>query len=282
MSQPGVLLDVGEVETYTPLGHDVVVRVVDGQSQNAMTIIVEDETELVNVGSIEVECFEEESGAIMDKIMLVPPEDSDGSVEVRYLTRLEDDIVMEDDPDGFEGVLESLSFACLNSCGSSFEGPCSPCTGKSILRTRGDGTRNPGESPILSDRQVSFSLLEIHEFDMTLGNHPSAVSGPPVMLDWDRQMNERVVNVDEYERSRTPRRQRRQLKLSLKDRKGILYEGKGFTHEEVRRAWEEALMIRQQRKETLQRGTLLTLFDDVWESTCRKYNRTLEYLGIPL
>jgi len=191
-----------------------------------------------------------------------------------------------------DSLMETLSFACLSTCGSActepFGADCGPLRTKSILRNRGspNGGRNPNEAPILSDRQVSFSRLEIREFNMTLGNHPSAVSGPPVMLDWESQAQaKRVVDLDEYEKSRNPRRGRRELKLSYSDRKEVLLSGDGesggkFSEEEVNSAWAEALQIRKQRQETLQRGLLLMFIDDVIESASRKYHRVLDYIGL--
>ena len=171
--------------------------------------------------------------------------------------------------DGESSFFDSLCFHPCHGCTDLFHT-------KTILRKTtalGELQARNKEAPVISDRQVSFSQLKIAEYDMTLGNHPAAVSGPPVMLDWDSPPIERVVTVDEYELSRQPRRKRKQLKLSFKDRQGILFERKGFTEQEVNQAWAEALQIRKQREETLNRGLILMFFDDVWESTCRKYHR---------
>jgi hypothetical protein len=118
---------------------------------------------------------------------------------------------------------------------------------------------------------VSFDTVDIKEFPMTLGDHPSAASGPPIALNWDVVERERSFKLDEYEASRSPRRTRRQLKLSLRDRKGILQ--KQFTAEEVLMAWSEAKAIREQRKETVQRGLFMMLVDDVVETANRRAKR---------
>jgi len=176
---------------------------------------------------------------------------------------------LSEDDDAESSFFDSLCFHPCHGCTDLFHT-------KTILRKTtalGELHARNKEAPVISDRQVSFSQLKIAEYDMTLGNHPAAVSGPPVMLDWDSPPIERVVTVDEYELSRQPRRKRKQLKLSFKDRQGILFERKGFTEQEVNQAWAEALQIRKQREETLNRGLILMFFDDVWESTCRKYHR---------
>jgi hypothetical protein len=177
-----------------------------------------------------------------------------------------------------DSLLEQLSFALMDAtCGGCALAECAPF--KSALRkSRKDGNL-PGEDP-LSNRNVSFSKLEIHEFDMTLGDHPSAVSGPPMALDYTRAREVNIVDFDEYERSRTPRRKRRQMKLSFRDRKYILEQDHGFSKEEVNEAWSEALKIREQRRETLRRGLIMMMWDDFSESTERKYNRLLSSVGM--
>lgn len=124
---------------------------------------------------------------------------------------------------------------------------------------------------------VTFQNVDIHEFSMTLGDHPAACSGPPVRLDWDASLKFFEVNLEEYEKLRIRRRNRKQLKLSLQQRHNILVKERGFSFEEVKGAWHDALEIRRQRKETLERGLALMKWDEVWESTCRKFNRLVDY-----
>ena len=101
---------------------------------------------------------------------------------------------------------------------------------------------------------------------MTLGDHPSATSGPPVTMA-RHHVAERVVDVDEYECTRAPRRRRKQLKLSYDERQVIL-KSTSFTQDEIKKQWAEALQIQIQRRETLRRGVILMAFDDLWESAC--------------
>jgi hypothetical protein len=205
-------------------------------------------------------------------------------------------------PDGaMGGVLDALSFACMNPCVGAVSSSDSSVSGsvhgendsaaipyrrtKSILRTKGvDNGRSPVEAGILSDRTVSFARLEIHEFGMTLGDHPSAVSGPPVALDYDGEAPEdssgtRVISVEEYERVRTPRRTRKNLKLSYHDKCATLRD-KGFSLQELHDAWAEAILIRKQRHETLKQTYTSMVMDDFWESAGRKYHRVLDTLAL--
>jgi hypothetical protein len=89
-----------------------------------------------------------------------------------------------------------------------------------------------------------------------------------------------TIDLDEYEDNRGPRRTRRKLKLSYKERKAYLTKECGYTTLEVQKAWAEALQIRKQRQETLNRGLLLMAFDDVYESACRKMNRVTSVLRL--
>mmetsp|Transcript_43902 Transcript_43902/g.65107 ORF Transcript_43902/g.65107 Transcript_43902/m.65107 type:complete len:247 (-) Transcript_43902:102-842(-) len=104
---------------------------------------------------------------------------------------------------------------------------------------------------IFSKKSVRFHLLHIRTHTMTLGDHPSAVSGPPITLDWKTAADDQMVDLDTYERGREPRRNRRQLKMSFHDREDALIQ-EGFTVDQVKAAWEQALQVRRERYETLQ------------------------------
>ncbi len=163
------------------------------------------------------------------------------------------------------------------------DNPCCKCNPqetprplKSALRTPRLAMSNSNHVMPVSRRykeSVKFKVVDIREFKMTLGHHPSATSGPPVMIDWDSRPENRIVDFETYEKTRKPRRSRRQLKLSLQQRHNILVKENGFSFEDVKGAWQDALEIRKQRKETLERGLALMKWDEVWESTCRKFSR---------
>jgi len=152
---------------------------------------------------------------------------------------------------------------------------------QSIL-IRSSSNFNPINSSnrIEEEHTVRFQNVDIRNFKMTLGNHPSATTGPPVMLDGEliepHHLARKIMTLDKYERTRPPRRKRRQLKLSLQQRHNILVKERGFSFEEVKGAWQESLQIRRQRKETLDRGLAMMKWDEVWESTCRKFSRLVD------
>lgn len=241
---------------------------------NQMKIhLVENHTDLQLIGSIEVEYLSDMEQRVVLKIECEPPSNAiDRNDDVMAEERHDRVDEAAEEPEGVEvpaGFLERLTSALMDGCASCH---CAPF--KSSMRN----TEEP-EQVSSNRRTVGFGCLEIHEFYMTLGDHPSAVSGPPVSLDYSQEIT-KTISLDEYERDREPRRKRKQLKLSYKDRKKILETHRGFSTDEVNQAWLEALKIRQQRQETLKRGLVMNMWDEVTESTQRKMNRLAEAVGL--
>ena len=99
---------------------------------------------------------------------------------------------------------------------------------------------------------VSFSNLQIREYDVMLGDNPSCSYGPPVSLGWDYH-DAAVVPLEKYERARSnkfPRRKSGQLVLSYNVRKYLLLKTAGYTKAELREAMKEVERIKHERKMT--------------------------------
>lgn len=117
-------------------------------------------------GGIEVVVIDDEDdGAIVDnRILFVPPQHN-----------CEDDALEEDETDYFDESVELtgnfldqlMSGLGCAGCAIDFSEP-PPKTG--ILK-------KPGEAHSLNSRNVSFSSLDIKEFDLTLGNVSSCAKG---------------------------------------------------------------------------------------------------------
>jgi hypothetical protein len=90
------------------------------------------------------------------------------------------------------------------------------------------------QEPSLLRKSVSFSCLEIREYNVTVGDHPCCTSGFPLTLDWDYAKGS-TVSLDEYELSRCPRRSRKELKIAPDQRCEFLSED-GCSPVELRRA----------------------------------------------
>lgn len=122
---------------------------------------------------------------------------------------------------------------------------------KKVSSFVGDAAKNETSNGIMKP-SVSFSNLQIREYDVTLGDNPSCSYGPPVSLGWDYSDTE-VVPLEKYERARSnkfPRRKPRQLVLSYNVRKYLLLKTAGYTKAELREAMEEVKRIKHERKMT--------------------------------
>jgi hypothetical protein len=231
----------------------------------------------------EIEAEEMQNGSLVVSNIVGLPMDSEHEVSIDKAISMDDELdinrnhsiddfilppINEDDEEkeenSFYAAIED-AFTSFALCGDFEAQDCHCKPLKSALK-------DPARSLTPMDRQVSFTKLKIREYDMTLGDHPSARSGPPVQLDWDYQA-ENVVNLEDYERARLPRRTRRQMRLTYRDRERLLYKEKGFTEEEVNTAWLEALTIRKQRSETVKQTEAQKKFEEAWESAQRKAAR---------
>ena len=228
----------------------------------------------------EIEAQESQNGRlVVSSIEKVPASHSDSDDEIvesapiksileneDYLVEITEEPSIEDEDEFYNAIENAIT---TFTCGLVDE-PCHSCKPlKSALRDP-----NRSASPLVVDRNVSFNKLQIREYDMTLGDHPSAVTGPPVQLSWDHKP-EKDIPLEEYERARQPRRNRRQLRLSYREREQVLFKERGFTPEEVNSAWMEALTIRKQRKETLSLSDAQRQMEEAWESTQTKDWKTL-------
>lgn len=83
-------------------------------------------------------------------------------------------------------------------------------------------------------KTVSFGGLHVRRYTVTIGDHPCCSTGFPLTLDWD-YTDGTSLPIDQYERSRSPRRTREQLKISPEQRCQILSE-EGKPSTELRRA----------------------------------------------
>jgi hypothetical protein len=86
-------------------------------------------------------------------------------------------------------------------------------TPAAIRKDRGEGKGHK--------KSVSFSSLEIREYEVVIGDHPCCSRGVPVSLGWEYS-EAGPLNLDEYEEGRSPRRSRFDLRTSSEERSDIL------------------------------------------------------------
>ena len=80
--------------------------------------------------------------------------------------------------------------------------------------------RGDGDSPCLCKKRVHFSVVEVREYSVELGDHPSCSKGPPLTLGWDYAMST-IVAVDDFVSSY---RSSRELIMPVWRRKHLLRE----------------------------------------------------------
>jgi hypothetical protein len=130
-----------------------------------MPSIIEDESELALVGSIEVEAVAGEGGeSVFDRILYLPQgtgnelEQFELGLDPSRSQQQEEEDQFDESYEGPETILDALTSNFMNSCGG-----CQHFYPKSALRRKTPGVRAvPAEQPI-ADRMVSFSSLEIRE-----------------------------------------------------------------------------------------------------------------------
>jgi hypothetical protein len=126
-----------------------------------MPSIIEENSELALVGSIEVEAIEGEGGESIFNRILYLPQESGNEFELGLdpsRTYVEEEHPFDESYEGPETILDALTNNFMNSCVG-----CQHFYPKSALRRKTPGVRAvPPEQPI-GDRMVSFSSLEIRE-----------------------------------------------------------------------------------------------------------------------
>lgn len=70
-------------------------------------------------------------------------------------------------------------------------------------------------------RCVTFTNIQIREYNTILGDHPCCQSGPPLALGWEYKHEEVVIDIDDYD-DEARRRSKDELRLNCEDRREIL------------------------------------------------------------
>ena len=197
------------------------------------------------------------------------------SENVQASDYMKDTFHLEDPDELPPNMFEQIANLFMDSCAGD-----TSCAVPIRSALRNKQRKSSKQAPALGlSRSVTFDKVDIHSFGMTLGDHPSAVTGPPVALDWDNKSSTSCFALDDYERFRGERRDRRELKLSMKTRCGILQKEANISAREISQAWEEAMVVRRQRRETLKGGLAQMAYDDFWESANRKLHRATSTLS---
>ena len=94
-----------------------------------------------------------------------------------------------------------------------------------------------------SKKSVRFSSVFIREYPMILGDHPAAINGPPVTIDWNYHL-EKSVTVEKHVSS--PRRTRDQLLMPPSYRKKVIHKA-GYSLRDITKVMSETKRFNSQR-----------------------------------
>jgi hypothetical protein len=97
-------------------------------------------------------------------------------------------------------------------------------------------------------RTVSFSSLNVREYNIALSDHPSCSYGPPIQLGWDYRQK-KAVQVEDYEevKLKQPRRSRHDMVLSYNVRRYLLLKRAGYSDQDLEEAMSEVERVKRER-----------------------------------
>jgi len=97
--------------------------------------------------------------------------------------------------------------------------------------------------------KVSFSDMNIHEYDIALGDHPECSCGPPISLGWNFEDNPSVI-LEVYESTLSQRQNTRKVNRLKHHQRIFLICEAGYTKEQIIQAIEQVKKIKIQRRMT--------------------------------
>jgi hypothetical protein len=152
--------------------------------------------------------------------------------------------------------LENTKTVCRSS-GPSLEPAFHGCM---KLRTQAESisqtftTSRPCNNESSSSLQpsVTFSALEFHTHRLILGDNPSVSVGPPLAMSWKAVKSE-ILDLEDYETSRPPRRERCDLVVPRSMRVTWL-RNEGYARSELAEVEKEIKVIKKHRKANARKG----------------------------
>lgn len=124
-----------------------------------------------------------------------------------------------------------------------------------------------------NDLSVQFDIVEMREFNRTVGDNPSVSRGVPIALGWNYNPTPIIKSVDEYEMFREPRRSKNDLALPPTKRADILNVEWGVPIRELQQTITETNQIRCQRWQTANQDPIQQRRDELYETAKRRLGR---------
>lgn len=136
---------------------------------------------------------------------------------------------------------------------------------------------NPSRRKKTTDeKQVSWDTIEIREYKRTVGDNPSCSSGPPLAIEWEYDPEPVVVNVEEFEEYRPPRRTQFELMLGRDERHEILEDEWQIPQEEIAQAIRLNIKAKNQRLRTLNNIGRISEIEEKFESVKSKLKKRVK------
>jgi hypothetical protein len=150
------------------------------------------------------------------------------------------------------------TISTCNSIRPPLEPACDGCMkartqAESICRLYTNSSRSETASESSSlQPTVTFSIVEFHTHAVILGDNPSVSIGPPLAMGWKAVQSD-SLDLEGYETSRPPRRQKRDLIIPRNMRVSWLRE-EGYARSEIAQVEDEIKMIKKYRKKNAHKG----------------------------
>lgn len=119
---------------------------------------------------------------------------------------------------------------------------------------------------------IVFDRLEIREYPIQVGDNPSVSGGVPLTIGWEYDKDATaVLNVEEYEENRPPRRSMQDMAVPKKLRNKMLIES-GHSRSEVTQAVRTTIRDKNSRRRTIN-NLHLQAYEEVREKATRGVRR---------
>jgi hypothetical protein len=111
-----------------------------------------------------------------------------------------------------------------------------------------------------SRRSVTFSTVELHTHDLILGDNLAISAGPLLSTDWEGVKSD-ILDLEEYEASRPPRRKQRDLIVPKTVREAWLRDAE-YARSDLAEVEDEMKVIKKQCQRTILREMLFQVYND--------------------
>jgi hypothetical protein len=101
-----------------------------------------------------------------------------------------------------------------------------------------------------TDRRATFTTIEVHTHEVTLGDNPSVSVGPPLTIGW-KAVDSIMLQLDEYEEARASRREKVNLIVPKSTRIDWLRDA-GYARSELKAVEDDIAFIKKYRKKNAQ------------------------------